>query len=154
MNIVVELKADELKKKLNIQDGKTPVLGVDYTVPTADEIAEKLDSAEHIQALRDELLKLESKINAKIDSLPRGGARSSHSTRLTDLSAQTNGTLKVFSVPEGLAGLLFSSDFPTVLMENRGFTINKSRTQITLTTDNAPSSGSQLVYQSVDIHNY
>lgn len=160
-------------KARNLKDGYTPIKGVDYfdatpadeakivievlkqiPVPveeTAEQLAEKLDSIDYLKKVQE----LEAKINAKIDAMPRhGGARSSHSMRFTDLSSQTNGTLKIFPVPEGLSGVLFSSDFPAVLMENNGFTLNKSRTQLTMTTDNAPSSGSQLLYQSTDIANY
>ena len=116
---------------------------------TPEQLAEKLDSIDYLKGLQD----LEKRMGARIDSLPRGGARSSHSTRFTDLSTKTNGVLKVFAVPEGLSGVLFSSDFPTVMMEGNGFTLNSTRTQLTMTTVNAPSSGSQLIYQSVDIAN-
>lgn len=64
---------------------------------------------------------------------------------LYDLSSQTDGVLKTFSVP-GMTKPFFmiSSDFPTPLFLNNGFTYSSTANTITLTTDNAPSSGSQL----------
>ncbi len=143
-----------------VKDGKTPIAGVDYRIPADG--APGIPGRNASPPTEEELLalllplveQLEQRINDKISKLPRtGGARSSHSTRFTDLSSHTNGVLKVFAVPEGLGGVLFSSDFPMVLMENNGFTLNKSRTQLTMTTDNAPSAGSQLLYQSIDVSN-
>ncbi len=110
-------------------------------------------SPETVDELKEEIKKLEGRLGARIDAVPRGAPRAAHSTRFTDLSSQTNGTLKVFNVPEGLSGVLFSSDFPMVLMEGNGFTLNSSRTQLTMTTVTAPTTGSQLLYQSTDIHN-
>ena len=124
---------------------------------TAGQTRDKLETLEGEDRLDISAIKgvdeLEKKIDDKIGSIPRGGARASNSTRFTDLSAQTNGVLKVFSVPKGLSGVLFSSDFPMVLMEGNGFTLNANRTQLTMTTATAPSSGSQLLYQSINIFN-
>lgn len=110
---------------------------------------EKL-SIQAIKGLEETVKKLEEKI---ISTPHREGFRSSQQTIFHDLSASTDGSTKIFSVPKGLAGVVISSDFPTILMENRGYTINATRTQITLTNDNAPSSGSQLVYICRSIFN-
>lgn len=101
-----------------------------------------------IKGLRKELDELKRVASAKGTA-----GRSNNSMKFYDLSSQTNGTLKIFSVPKGLAGVVIGSDFPTVLMEGNGFTLNATRTQLTLTTVNAPSSGSQLLYQYVSIFN-
>ncbi len=81
------------------------------------------------------------------------GGRTSGGVKFYDLSAQTNGSLKVFSVPKNIAGVIFSSDSPIVLMENNGFTLNASRTQLTLTVATAPSQGSQLLFQYSSLFN-
>jgi hypothetical protein len=107
---------------------------------------ERLDKSA-IKGLDEELKKITDVASTKSS----GGGRTWGGTGFYDLSAQTNGTLKVFSVPKGLAGVAFSSDFPMVLMEGRGFSINANRTEITLTTTEAPSSGSQLLYQYTKI---
>jgi hypothetical protein len=138
-------------------DAALPIKGVDYFdgTPGLDGADAPLPTNEELLALITPLVgELEKRVGDKINTLPRGGARSSHSTRFTDLSSKTNGVLKVFSVPESLSGVLFSSDFPTVLMEGNGYTLNKSRTQLTMTTDTAPSAASQLLYQSTDIENH
>jgi len=80
-----------------------------------------------------------------------GGSRSNNSTKFYPLTP--DGSNKTFSVPKSVASIVLSSDFPTVLMENKGFTINATRTQIVLTTDNAPSLGSQLLYQYSSMFN-
>ena len=77
--------------------------------------------------------------------------RSNNSTKFFQLTP--DGSTKIFSVPKGLSGIVIGSDFPTVLMENAGFTINATRTQITLTVTTAPTSGSQLLYMYTSIFN-
>ncbi len=135
-------------------DAPVPVKGIDYFDGEPGKDAE-LPTEETLKALMEPLFnEMEARVAKKINELPRGGARSSHTVRVTDLSSQTNGSRKVFAVPEGLSGILFSSDFPTILMEGNGFTLNATRTQLTMTTVTAPSSKSQLLYQSTDIHNY
>lgn len=115
---------------------------------TPEQIAEKLNTTEQtieknvIIGLVDELRQLRELIN----NIPRGGSRSVGGMKLHDLSSQTNGSTKIFSVPKGVAGFVIGSDFPTVLIENNGFTLNGSRTQLTITAVNAPSTGSQLLY--------
>lgn len=79
------------------------------------------------------------------------GGRISGSVKFYDLSAQTNGVLQVFSVPKSVSAVVFSSDSPIILMENNGFTLNASRTQLTLTT--IPSQGSQLLFQYQSMFN-
>jgi hypothetical protein len=88
---------------------------------------------------------LEARLTAKFAQAAT--PRSNNSMKFYDLSSQTNGSKKVFTVPKGLAGIVIGSDFPTVLMENNGFTMNATRTQLTLTFATAPSAGSQLLYQ-------
>lgn len=108
---------------------------------------ERLDMSA-IKNLKEELAALKKEFSDKFSSIPRGGmaARSSNSPLFHDLSSSTDGVTKIFSVPKNIGGVVMSSDFPTVLMENNGFTVNAARNQITLTTVNAPSAGSQLVF--------
>lgn len=84
------------------------------------------------------------KINDRVSSIPRGGSRVSRNNIYQTLTP--DGSTKVFSVPKNMGGVVIGSDFPTVLMENAGFTVNAARNQITLTVDNAPSLNSQLVF--------
>lgn len=69
------------------------------------------------------------------------------SVNVYDLSTKTDGSTKTFSVP-GLTKALFvmGSDFPITLFLNNGFTYSATANTITLTTDNAPSLGSQLAF--------
>ena len=80
-----------------------------------------------------------------------GGFRASNATKFYKLTP--NGSNKTFTVPKSVASILHCSDFPHVLYEGAGFTINATRTQIVLTTDNAPSEGSQLIYQYSSMFN-
>lgn len=92
---------------------------------------------------------LKKELNRKIDAIPRGrGGGNGGLPRgaMVHYKLSPDGTTKIFSVPKSASAILFSSDFPNVLFENYGFTINATRTQITVTTDNAPSNSSQLVY--------
>ena len=57
-----------------------------------------------------------------------------------------DGSTKTFSVPKSVTSIVFMSDFPHVLFENYGFTLNAQRTYLTLSVENAPSTNSQLVY--------
>lgn len=69
---------------------------------------------------------------------------------LYDLSSQTDGSTVTFTVPKHRKSIMvLCSDFPLMLFENNGFTVNSTRTQITLTVANAPSQGSQLALQYV-----
>ena len=82
----------------------------------------------------------------------RGGGVGGDSILTQDLSTATNGITKTFTVPVHRKALMvMCSDFPTLLLNGNGFTVNAARTQITLTTDNAPSSGSQLGFLSCSI---
>lgn len=65
---------------------------------------------------------------------------------IVDLSALTDGSTKVFTVPKHRKAIKVEmSDGPAIhLYEGNGFTVNSARTQITLTVSNAPSQGSQL----------
>lgn len=143
----------------NGKDGVDGKNGLDGSPDTADTIRNKLEllpdgeklAIEAIQDLRKELEELRSETK-RIEALPRGTApRASNSTKFYPLTA--DGVTKTFTVPKSVAAILHSSDFPNVLYENSGFTINGTRTQITITTDNAPSSGSQLLYQYSSMFN-
>lgn len=120
---------------------------------SAEQIREKLESlkeedrldASAIKNLDEKFKEVETKINA----IPRGGGRASHSMKLYPLTP--NGITKVFSVPKSVTGYLVTSDFPNVLFEStstkdNGFSINPTRTQLTTTPDNAISDGAQLIY--------
>lgn len=169
VNLEIKISKEELRKKLNVRDGKD---GADSTVEgprgergikgeagspdTGDEIIAKVNGSggqidrERIKGIDE----LEKGLQKKINSIPKGGGgRSSHSVHFYDLSSQTNGILKTFIVPKNISAIVISSDFPSVLMEKNGFTINGNRTQITLLTDNAPSPGSQLLFQYAGIFN-
>lgn len=82
-----------------------------------------------------------------------GGSAVAGTVRFHDLSTSTDGSTKVFTVPKGRRAIVIGSDFPTILMEGNGFTLNANRTQLTLTVDNAPSTASQLLYQYVSFFN-
>lgn len=90
---------------------------------------------------------------SKSQSVRVVGGRSNNAMKAYDLSSQTNGVLKVFTVPKNITGVVFSSDFPTPLMEGNGLTLNGTRTQLTLTVANAPSQGSQLLFLYSSIFN-
>lgn len=65
-----------------------------------------------------------------------------------DLSTSTDGSTKTFTVPyHNKALMVIGSDFPSVLFVNNGFTVASSKLSITLTPENAPSTGSQLAFQ-------
>lgn len=65
-------------------------------------------------------------------------------TTYIDLSSQTNGVTKTFTIPSGATALLLTgSDAPNVYRPVVDYTI--SGTTLTLLTDNAPSSGSTLI---------
>ena len=78
------------------------------------------------------------------DANSRYGLRAAGDTvYLADLTDQTNGVTKVFTVPSfRRAIMVMGSDFPTVLFSGNGFTAGG--VTLTLTTTNAPSEGSQL----------
>lgn len=114
---------------------------------TGDVIIEKINSSEEkinrdrIEGLDD----LEKSFNKQISSIPRGGGGGNKGVRFYPLTP--DGTTKIFTVPKSVVSKISMSDFPYVLFENSGFTINATRTQITITTDNAPSLGSQILYE-------
>lgn len=109
---------------------------------------ERLD-ASAIKGLDEMKKELDTKISKSLGAAPRA----SNSMKIADLSSQTDGSKKIFTVPKGLLGFVIGSDFPTVLMENNGYTINSTRTQITLTFITAPSAGSQLLFAYMSIFN-
>lgn len=101
----------------------------------------KIEAVGYLRKELDDLKKIKS------STFGGGGGTSGVFSHLDlyDLSSQTNGVLKTFSVP-GMTKPYFiiSSDFPTPLFLGNGFTYSSTANTITLTTDNAPSSGSQL----------
>lgn len=147
---------------LSLLEGKIGEVEKKIVSITAEEIRNKLESLKGeerldksaIKGLEEELKALEKKIEQSGGRRSIfGGSRSNNSTKFHDLSSQTNGTLKVFTVPKSVASIVLCSDFPTVLMEGNGFTLNGTRTQITLTVENAPSAGSKLLYQYSSMFN-
>ncbi len=125
---------------------------------TAEQIKEKLqslldDDRLDVSAIKgvDDIIK---GVEKKIPVLGKGGGGGSRrQMAFADLSSQTNGSLKVFSVPKSTTAIVICSDFPTILMENNGFTLNAARTTLTLTITNAPSSGAQLLFQYSSLFN-
>ena len=79
-------------------------------------------------------------------AVARGGGDSIY---FLDISSSTDGVTKTFTVPYSRKSVILCSDFPSVLMEGNGFSLDSTRTSLTFTTDNAPSSGSQTLYQYV-----
>lgn len=140
-------------------DGINGKNGLDGSPDTADTIRNKLEllpegeklAIEAIEDLRKELDDLK-KETSRVAALPRGVApRSSNATKYFPLTP--DGSTKTFAVPKNVACVVLGSDFPNVLMENAGFTINGNRTQIVLTVDNAPIQGSQLLFQYSSMFN-
>lgn len=131
----------------NGKDGINGENGKDGSPDTGEEIISKINEAEGlIKPERVEgLAKFKKEVSESISNIPRGGARASHS--MIPFPLTPNGVTKTFLVPKSVNGFLLSSDnLPNVLMENNGYTINATRTQIVLTTTDAPTSGSQLLY--------
>jgi hypothetical protein len=118
---------------------------------TPDEVITKINKAESLIDIEriNQLYDILKGLEEKISLIPRGGgtvaSRSNNSTKFYPLTA--NGSNKVFTVPKSVASIVLMSDFPHILFEGSGFTINSTRTQITLTVENAPALGSQLLYQ-------
>lgn len=131
--------------------------GKEGSPDTPEQVIEKINGAEGlIKKERVEGLdEIEKRVNKRIDSIPRGVGNRSYgaSVKFHDLSSKTDGTTKTFTVPKNISGIVIGSDFPTILMENNGFTLNSTRTTLTLTTTNAPSSGSQLLFQYSSLFN-
>lgn len=147
--IKLKIKASDLRKKLNIVDGLPGEQGKPGTPADEQAIYERV--MEMCQPMMDRMEKM-IKIMAN-RPVSHAGGRANHAMKTVNLSAQTNGVLKVFSVPKSVTGFVISSDFPTILMENAGITFNTPRTQITLQTDNAPSTSSQLLYVYSEVFN-
>lgn len=138
----LKLQKEELRKKLNIPDPDTG----EQIIGKINE-SEGLINHERIEGWEE----LGKSFDKKLSSIPRGGGRSNNSTKFYPLTA--DGVKKVFTVPKSVASIVLMSDFPNILFEGSGFTINGPRTQITLTITNAPSSGSQLLYQYSSMFN-
>jgi hypothetical protein len=177
MNIDIQIDKKEFKKKLDIKDGRTPIAGIDYTIPengtygkdgkdgkngkdgkdgkngkdgspdTGEQVIVKINKDKSDEKIKKEkvegLSELEDEIKV-VKNTNRLGLRAAGDTvYLADLSTQTNGVLKSFTIPLYRRPIMvIGSDFPTALFLNNGFTIVPGT--VTLTTDNAPSSGSQL----------
>lgn len=95
--------------------GEKPVLGIDYTVPTAEEIAEKVNipipkdgengSPDTPEEVRDKLSTLEGeeRLDAKhIKNLPKGSAGSASKSyfKMSNLTGTINGSNKAFYLDE------------------------------------------------------
>lgn len=132
------------------EQGERGEKGKDGSPDTGEQIIDKInddDSEKKIKREKVEGLDDEFKnVNERISNIPRGGGRSFGGMKMHDLSSSTDGSTKIFSTPKNVGGFFICSDFPTVLIERNGFTFNATRTQATLTTDNAPSQGSQLLF--------
>ena len=127
-------------KEVAIADTAEVIIGKINELPI--ETDEFKIEKEHIKGLSDIIDRLENRIS----NIPRGGGGRKGGMEVHDLSSQTNGSLKIFTVPKSRTGFIISSDFPTVLTINNGFMLNAMTTQLTLTPDNAPSTKSQLIY--------
>lgn len=176
MRIKARINGENLKKKLDIRDGKdadeAKIVSeavkqlVDQLPPPLEplngiEIVEKINELptdedkylidiKHIDGLIDKL----ENLRKGITNIPRGGGgRSGGSVKFHPLTP--DGTTKIFIVPKSIASIVHMSDFPGVLYEGaaNGFTINASRTQITLTVENAPTTNSQLLYEYSSMFN-
>jgi len=145
MKIDIKIKKDEFRKKLDIRDGKPGLPGkpgkpgANGSPDTGEEIIDKVNKIkkEKVEGLKE----LADKVKT-VEYTSRLGLRAAGDTVYTaDLSAQTNGITKTFTIPAyRRAILLFGSDFPGVF----NFTVVPGT--ITITNTNAPSSGSRLEF--------
>jgi len=125
------------KNGVNGTNGKD---GKDGSPDMAEDIRNKLELLEGDDRLDKSAIKGLEELTSKV--VFAGGGSSKQFT-IHDLTSQTNGTLKVFSVPGYYqAWAVICSDFPTILFKDNGFTIDGQT--LTLTVTNAPSSGAQL----------
>ena len=137
---------EEMKKENEMGEHKKKMEGMEKTLKEIGGAIITLGESLNL-SLAEKMEELSKKAEERISTIPRNvGFRSNNSPLFHDMSSQTNGVTKIFTVPKNRGGVVFSSDFPTALMEGNGYTINASRTQITLTIDNANTSGSQLVF--------
>jgi hypothetical protein len=149
------------------KDGYTPIKGKDYfdgekgrpglkgkdgSPDNGEQIIEKINKDDSKKKIKKEKIEgwdeLEDKIKtAEINT--RGFLRpSGNFMYMEDLSSQTDGLTKTFTVPAHQRALFVAgSDFPNILFPNNGF--SKTAKTITLTMDNAPSEGSQLGFAYV-----
>lgn len=167
--IQINIRGEELKKKLNIRDGKDGAKGekgdtvfVDKIIvektevikeiekeETALDIANKLNEEEEIidrkviKGLESEIKRLETMIS----SVPRGGGGNPRKSRMRaySLTSQCNGVTKTFTLPSktiNVAGV-FGTQFPVNFDPVDDWTFNGS----TLTLGNsvgAPVTGQTL----------
>lgn len=126
----------------NGKDG-SPDNGEQIVVKINKDKSGKKIKKEHVEGLSD-IEDLAKQANANVYALRAAG----DTIYVTDLSSYTNGVLKTFTVPaHRRAIMVVGSDFPNILLPNNGFTHTNST--VTLTVDNAPSSGSQLGFMYV-----
>ena len=134
---VLEDKIQELRNKKNL---------------TMDEVMMKMpkDHMAEMEAMMKEMEEMKKKM-VELEKRPMGrnliggaGGLMRGATRYHKLTP--DGSTKIFDVPKSTTSIIFMSDFPHVLFENNGFTLNAQRAQVTLTVANAPSTDSQLVY--------
>lgn len=134
---------------LDGMNGSNGLDGKEGSADTGEQIIEKINSTDSEFKITREHLDIDDiikQLERQISSIPRGGGGGGARNAMKLYPLTANGITKTFTVPKSVAGYVVGSDFPTVWFENSGFTINNTRTQIVFTTDNAPSSGSQLLY--------
>lgn len=153
-----DAKMKEVDDKIDsLQDGEDGDDGKDAdAVQIVQDVLAQIKLSEQKEAILDDapiILAMQKQIDDLKALIQRVGNARGHSgggihpMKFKDLSSQTNGTLKIFAVPKSVNAVVFTSDFPYVLIENNGFTLDAARTKLTLTVANAPSQSSQLLYQ-------
>lgn len=130
-------KVNGLKNGIDGRDGERGSNGRD---------GKDAKDVDHEQVVADVLAKIPKPKDGK-DGKNGHSSATPHPMKVYDLSPKTDGTTKIFTVPKSVSSIVHMSDFPYVLCEGNGYTFNAQRTQITLTVQNAPTSGSQLIFQ-------
>ncbi len=123
-------------------------------VAPAEPVEEEVIAVQDVTGLADELERLRKDIAEvrRMKKKEKGGGSGGGGDiiKLADLSGQTDGARLTFTVPKSRKAIMVvGSDFPSVLFEGNGFTLNGARTSLTLQVANAPSLGSQLGFQYV-----
>ena len=119
---------------------------------TPEQVRDKLESLKEearldktaIKGLEDIIKDLENKIS----SIPRGGGGFKANNAMKFYKLTPDSSTKIFTVPKSVTSIVLMSDFPNILFEGsaNGFTLNSTRTELTLTVVNAPTTDSQLLY--------
>lgn len=176
----IKISKEDLKRKLNIKDGKTPTKAElkeiieplipkvkDGDTPTdtrlrrlikplipdpipgspdkGEEIIEKINEDKSKKKIRKEKVEGWDDLESEVRTVRASTTTfmGSNFIYLKDLSAQTDGVTKTFTVPARQRSImLVSSDAPFFLFPTNGFT--ETAATITLSVTTAPSAGSQL----------